>query len=318
METGRAVRGSLGEVASHRVQRYRRTRIPGRHRRVRGLERRGRGGQRGGQPPGHRLAGDPYRRHRPRGLLRFPGQPAGGRDRGRTHPAADLADDQDLAGPRPPGRRAGNKHGAAHRAVPRRGPGARHRAEHALAGVQRGTGAGPGGPWRGADHPARRAARRCAAHPPGAGIRRLVELQARRRGRRRPGGLQGPHRDRRGAAAHLRRSGHPGRLAVGAGPALRGAAAQSEGHAGAAARRRGHPGRTAAAGRPARGGAGLGARRGRARPAGLRGRRLRAHPGRGQGRDGPARGERRRDRPRVRALLQAPRRRRGVVGSGGI
>src|SRR5579859_2464280 len=31
----------LGEVASHRVQRHRRTHIPGRYRRVRGLERRG-------------------------------------------------------------------------------------------------------------------------------------------------------------------------------------------------------------------------------------------------------------------------------------
>ena len=174
---------------------------------------------------------------------------------------------------------------------------------------------GPGEPRRQDDHPARRAARRRAAHPPGAGFHRLVGRQARHRDRRGPVRLQGPDRDRRRAAAHLHPGGDPDSLAVGAGAALRGAAAEPEGHAGAAARRGGHPGRTAAAGRPARGGARLGARRGRARPAGLRGRRLRAHPGRGQGRDGPARSERRRDRPRVRALLRAsPGTRGGVCG----
>ena len=60
----------------------------------------------------------------------------------------------------------------------------------------------------------------------------------------------------------LLRSGHPDRLAVGAGPALRGAAAEPEGHAGTAPRGRGHPGCPAAAGRPARGGTRLGAWRG--------------------------------------------------------
>ena len=101
----RTARASAWEVASYRVQRHRRTHIAGRHCRIRGLERRGRGGERGSQPPGHRLAGDSHRRHRSRGFLRLPGQPAGGRDRRRADPAADLADDQDLRRPRAAGRR---------------------------------------------------------------------------------------------------------------------------------------------------------------------------------------------------------------------
>ena len=55
---------------------------------------------------------------------------------------------------------------------------------------------------------------------------------------------------------------------------------------------------------------GLGARRRRARRAGLRGRRVRAGARGGQGRHRPARGQRRCDRPRVRALPAPPRRAR--------
>ena len=96
----------------------------------------------------------------------------------------------------------------------------------------------------------------------------VLECHAGYRDRHRAGRLQGPHRDRRGDAARLRQRRDPDHLAVGAGAALRGPAAEPEGHAGAAPRRGGHPGRAAAAGRPARGGTRLGARRGRARPAG--------------------------------------------------
>ena len=280
-------------MASDRAERRPQARLARDDRRLRGLERCGRSGQRGGQSPGHGLGSHPDRRHRPGGLLRLPGHPAGdGGDRGPDRPAG-LADHPALRGQ--PGR---------HR--PGRGPGARYRAQHALAGFTERAGhrrspisARDGGA-------ARRAAGRFAAHPAGAGRGGRLRPGAGRRAARRAGRLQGPDRDRRRAAARLRPGRHPGGVAVGRGAALRGPAAQPEGHPGPAARRGGRAGRLAAAGRPAAGGPGLGARRGRAGRAGHRGGRLRAHPGRGQGRDRPARGQRRRDRPRVRAL-PAPR-----------
>ena len=116
----------------------------------------------------------------------------------------------------------------------RPGTGPRHRAEHALAFVlQRDPGLRPRVGRRDGGRPGR-AARRHPAHPPGPGQRR--HLRPGPGPDHEPGGvpLRGAHRHRRHPPGGVHARGRPGGEPVGRGAALRVAAAEPEGDAGAA------------------------------------------------------------------------------------
>ena len=117
-----AARTSVGEVIE--IEDIAAPGRPGRDRGVRGLERRRRRGLVGRRPPDEVWDAHGGRGHRPRGLLRLPGQPARRRHRRGRPPPDHLAVDPDR------GRLAA-------RTRPRRHPDPRHRAEHALAAVLR-------------------------------------------------------------------------------------------------------------------------------------------------------------------------------------
>ena len=134
------------------------------------------------------------RRHRPRGLLRLPGDAAAGLARRRPHAADRLARERLL--PREPRRRA------------RRRDARRHGAEHPLADVHRARGrAGARARHRPRREP-RRAAGGRPAHAPGARHRRGLGPGARRAARPPGVALRGADGDRRRAPRRVPGAGH--------------------------------------------------------------------------------------------------------------
>ena len=150
----------------------------------------------------------PFRRDRPRGLLRLPGHPSAREAGGGADPADRLAGDGLL--PRP-----ARRHGPGRRAPARGG------AEPALANVR--------GPDRGlrpragrrARRHAGRAARRRAAHTADAGDRQRDRPRPDRAARAPGLPLRGPDRDRRRRARRLQAGRHPVREPLGGRASLR-------------------------------------------------------------------------------------------------
>ena len=241
--------------------------------------------------------GRPGRRgHRPRGVLRLPGQPAAGRHR-RTAVTGGSP------GPAPRSRSPSRPD-----LRPRHHPDARHRAEHEVAAVLRRAARPPAttsaASWWSpsgallADTPHTRPIPVTGTATEPELVDRLKLEQSTYEG---PTGIVGV------LPGRLRAARHPGGVLLGGRPALRRPAALPQGHARAARPARGpardqHPAR-----RPARGRPRLGARRRRAAP-----RRTRTSPTTSasleETRDTTELPEasRRGDRPRVRALPQAP------------
>ena len=203
-----------GEILASRRRRWHRLRRsdrdrgragpgrPGGDRRVRGLERRRRRRLRGGRPPDGGLGRPGRRRHRPRGLLRLPGQPADRRHRRERPPPDHLAQHPD-------------RRRLAARPGPRRDPDPRHRAEHALAAVLRRAARRLRRARRRAGGHPRRAARRHAAHPADPGHRHGHRARAGRPAQARAVDLRGPDRHRRGLPGRLRPARHAGGVATG-------------------------------------------------------------------------------------------------------
>ena len=224
-----------------------RTAQHGRRGGVRGLERRRRRRQRRAGAPGRDLGSGSARRDRRRGVLRLPGQSPGRSGRSTVSTRELVWPTTRISHCRPPGadRDLVLMHGVE--------PNMRWRTFCAelLAIATSSTST----PWSSSARcwptPRTPGRCRCRARPTRPDVGRAIRAGA--------DPLRGPDRDRRRVPGRLRRGRHPGGDVLGSRTALRLAAAQPEGHAGAAAPRRGRARHRGAAGRPARAGRGVGA-----------------------------------------------------------